>query len=221
MRYPCCGRRSILLSILFGGRDKTFFTLLRQQAEAVHAGATALRAFFDEFGTGQSQHSGAVRGVERRGDELERTIVDRLNKVFLTPLDREDIYAISNKLESILDILEGVANRVELYAIAALTPEILAIADQLTVETAALVDVVGALESLKSSKVAEAAQRLKAIESDVDKSYREGVARLFKTPDFPPLEVLKLKEILERLEEASDHCEDVTALVEGIIIKHV
>ena len=187
----------------------------------MHAGASALRAFFDDFGSGEGRNASTLRGFERQGDELERTIIDRLNKVFLTPLDREDIYAISNKLESILDILEGVANRVELYAIAALTPEILAMADQLTVETAALVDVVGALESLKSSKVAEAAQHLKAIEADVDRSYREGVARLFKTPDFPPLEVLKLKEILERLEEASDHCEDVTALVEGIIIKHV
>ena len=188
----------------------------------MHSGAEALRTFLGEFTGGEvaSERSSAVRGIERKGDELERTIVDRLNKVFLTPLDREDIYAISNKLESILDILEGIANRVELYAIEALTPEILAMADHLTVETAALADVVGSLESLKPARVSEAAQRLKAIESAVDRIYREGVARLFKTPGFPPLEVLKLKEILERLEEASDHCEDVTTLVEGIIIKH-
>jgi predicted phosphate transport protein (TIGR00153 family) len=188
----------------------------------VHAGAVSLKAFFDGFGGEDARrHSSDIRGIERRGDELERTIIDRLNKVFLTPLDREDIHAICNKLESILDILEGVANRAELYAIAALTPEVLAMADGLTAETAALADVVGALESLKPAKVSEAAQRLKALEAEMDRRYREGVARLFTSPEFPPLEVLKLKEILERLEEASDHCEDVTDLVEGIIIKHV
>ncbi len=186
----------------------------------VHAGANALVTFFAEFGSGADDRSAVLRGLERKGDELEQTIVERLDKAVLTPLDRQDIHAIANKLESILDILEGVANRVDLYAIAALTPEVPAMADQLAAETAVLVDVVGALESLRPAAVAEEARRLKAIEAEVDRSYREGVARLFKTPDFPPLEVLKLKEVLERLEEAADHCEDVTALVEGIILKH-
>lgn len=189
----------------------------------MQVGSEALRTFLRAIGDDAAVrvHGSAIRDQERRGDELERIIVERLNRAFLTPLDREDIYAIATKLEMVMDIIEGVANRAELYAIEMLTPEVLTMADLLTEETTALVNVVAALESLRSSTVSEAAQRLKLIEEEVDHSYRAGVARLFRTPDFPPLEVLKLKEVLERLEEASDHCEDVTRLVEGIIIKHV
>lgn len=140
------------LSILFGGRDKTFFRLLRQQAETVHAGSQVLRTFLREIGdpAAVQVHGRAIRDQERKGDELERNIVERLNRAFLTPLDREDIYAIATKLEMVMDIIEGVANRAELYAVVALTPEVLTIADLLTEETTALVNVVSALESRKS-----------------------------------------------------------------------
>ncbi len=195
--------------------------LLHQQAEAVASGAAALRGLFQSFGDDGATraYTAQIREIERRGDELERTIFDRLNRTALAPFAREDIYGIANELETILDILEGAADRVELYAIAALTPEVLAIADQLAVETGMLVEVLTALASMRAHLVAEAAQRLRALESETDRCYREGVARLFKTPGFAPLEVMKLKEILERLEEASDHCEDVADLVEAILIK--
>ena len=203
-------------------RDQTLAGLLQQQADAVQRSAEALRAFLGEFR--EPGRAGAlssvVRAIERRGDELERAIADRLNRSPYPPQIRGDIHAMANKMESILDIVEGVANRVELYAIEALIPEVAAIADQLAVEAAALSEVVACLRDPRPALPSGASERLKAIESDVDRLYREGVARLFNEPDFPPLEVLKLKEILERLEEASDHCEDVTALVEEIILKH-
>jgi predicted phosphate transport protein (TIGR00153 family) len=209
-------------AVRFWTRDQALAALLQEQADAVHRAAEALRAYLGEFrDPGRAGAlSGVVRGIERRGDELERAIADRLNRSAQPPQTRGDIHAMANKMESILDILEGVANRVELYSIAALIPEVAAIADQLAVETAALCEVVGSLRAPRPALPAEAARRLKAIEGDVDRLYREGVARLFNEPDFPPLEVLKLKEILERLEEASDHCEDVTALVEEVILKH-
>ena len=208
--------------VWFAAKNLAAFALLHQQAEAVASGAAALRGLFQSFGdeSAARAHTAQIREIERRGDELERTIFDRLNKTFLTPAGREDIYAIANKLETILDILEGAADRVELYAISALTPEVLAMADQLATEAGMLVDVLTALSTMRASRVDEAAQRLRTLESEVDRSYREGVARLFRTPGFPPLEVMKLKEILERLEEASDHCEDVANLVEAILIKH-
>jgi len=219
-RTRCRGRRPVL-SFVFGRRGSTFFALLRQQADAVRAGAEALRAFLwagSDPAARQAQGA-AIREAERRGDELERAVADRLKGAFLIPIKREDVYAISGKLEAMMDIIEGVANRVELYAIVALTPEVLAIADLLPGQAAALVDVVTALQSLRRSAVSEAGQRCKTVEAEIDKIYRAGVARLFRTPDMPPLEVLKLKEVLERLEEASDHCEDVTRLVEGILIQ--
>lgn len=203
-------------------RDQALAGLLQQQADAVQRAAEALRAFLGEFRdpARAGALSSVVRGIERRGDELERAINDRLNRSPYAPQTRGDIHAMANKMESILDILEGVANRVELYAIEALIPEVAAIADRLAVEAAALNEVVASLRHRRPTLPSDASERLKAIESDVDRLYREGVARLFNEPDFPPLEVLKLKEILERLEEASDHCEDVTALVEEIILKH-
>ncbi len=208
--------------MLFSGwRGRTFFALLRQQADAVSAGSTALRAFLWAVAdpAARQVQAIAIREAERRGDELERAVTDRLDRAVLLPVRREDIYVISGTLESVMDIIEGVANRVELYAITALTPEVLAMADLLTDQTSALVDVVTGLQSLRRTAVSEPAQHCKTMEAEIDKIYRTGLARLFRTPDFAPLEVLKLKEVLERLEEASDHCEDVTRLVEGILIK--
>ena len=110
--------------VRFWARDQGLVLLLQQQAEAVHRGAEALRAFLAEFDEPERAGalSGAVRGIERRGDEIERAIIDRLDKALFPPLDRGDIYAIANKMESVLDIVEGVANRVELYAITMLIP---------------------------------------------------------------------------------------------------
>jgi predicted phosphate transport protein (TIGR00153 family) len=211
------------LSILFGTRDKEFFRLLNEQAEAVHAGAAALQRLLENYGREGSNLAAdvfAVRQFEHRGDDLERSIIHRLNQAFITPLDREDIHNIATRLEFILDVIEGVADRVELYAVETLTPEVLALGAALTAETEALREVVAALGSLKAQAVLEAGQKLKRVEGDMDRHYREGVARLFKSDQFKPLEVLKLKEILEHMEEASDQCEDVADLIEGIVLKH-
>lgn len=209
------------MSLLNSRRGNPLIGLLRQQAEAVSAAAQALRDFLwagAETGERQARWS-AVREAERRGDELEREVAGRLARAFLLPVRRGDIYAISGRLESIMDILEGVADRVELYAIGGLTPEVLAIADVLPQQAAALVDMVEGLQAMSHSAVTEAGARCRALEAEVDRSYRAGVARLFRTSDFAALEVLKLKEVLERLEEAADHCEDVSRVVEGILIQ--
>lgn len=202
-------------------RGEVFFSLLRQQAMAVNSGVRALQAFLwaAPDSPERTAQGANIREAERRGDRLERAIAARLERAVFLPIRREDVYAISGKLESMADTIEGVANRVEMYAMGALTPEVLAMADMLTEQTAALVGVVGALQSLRRSAVIDAAQRTKALEAEIDKSYRAGVARLFRTEGIDPLEVLKLKEVLECLEEASDHCEDATRLVEAILLK--
>ncbi|MBX5476279.1 MAG: DUF47 family protein [Clostridia bacterium] len=199
-----------------------FYDLLARQAEAVHRGAEALRSVVEHFSatTERKQWSEKVRQVEQEGDGIEREIIDELNRSFITPLDREDIYAIASGMEFILDVIEGVADRIELYSIERLIPEIEAQAAGLCRETGALVQMIADLRNLNKTELMRAIQDLKAAESEMDRHYRSGMASLFHNDKLSALEVFKLKEISEAMEEASDHCEDVADTIERIVIKH-
>ncbi|MBX6351319.1 MAG: DUF47 family protein [Clostridia bacterium] len=199
-----------------------FYDLLSRQAELVHAAAEhlleAIRRFDHDIE--RREYTQRVREDEHAGDEIERQIIDELNRTFVTPLDREDIYAIASGMEFVLDVIEGVTDRLELYAIDRLIPEIEGQAAGLVRETAALARMIGDLRNLRKTELLKAIQELKVVESEIDRQYRAGVAALFTGGQFPAIEVFKLKEICEALEEASDHCEDVADLVERIVIKH-
>lgn len=199
-----------------------FYDMLSHQAELVQRAAENLLEAIRHFGTEleRRQFTEKVREVEHEGDDLERQIIDELNRSFITPLDREDIYAIASGLEFVLDVIEGVSDRLELYAINRLIPEIEGQAVGLCGETDALRRMIGDLRNLKKTELLRSIQDLKSVESEVDRQYRAGVARLFKDENMPAIEVFKLKEISESIEEAADHCEDVADLVERIVIKH-
>lgn len=202
-------------------RQKEFYDLLDRQAELVQETARALRRLVHDYDREKGVHQSAleIRELEHRGDALEEEMIHRLHSTFVTPLDREDLFALTAQMEMIIDVLDGVAERLDLYDVQALIPEITSLADDLERMTECLVTLVAALKDRNQSRILEHARALKAQESEMDRHYRSGVARLFRG-DLAALEVLKLKEICEHLEEASDHCEKVADLVEGIAIKY-
>jgi uncharacterized protein Yka (UPF0111/DUF47 family) len=143
-----------------------------------------------------------------------------MHKTFLTPLDREDIYALVNKMDSILDMIEASAVRMSLYHIKNPAPEVLHQARILNEAIVKVKMIVKALRDMKnSSKILDACVEINTLENEGDMILRTTMAKIFEQ-EKDPIELIKWKEIFERFEEAMDVCEDVSNIVEGIVLKN-
>jgi uncharacterized protein Yka (UPF0111/DUF47 family) len=158
-----------------------------------------------------------LRPMERRCDEIRAKVVQRLNETFVTPFDREDIFALAKGLEAISDILLGASLRVELFGL----HEKLPAADQLTTiltqQLVVLRKAVGALR--EKSRDVEALNAVKQLETDADHIYQAALRSLFET-EHDAIALIKKKEILDMLENASDKCQAVANVVVAIHIKN-
>lgn len=162
-----------------------------------------------------------ISDVEHEADEINDAIIDWLNQTFITPLDREDIYALATMLDDVVDFLQGTIERMVLYR-----------ADKPsagTVEQARLLadctdELVKAFDLLKNiadnrDKILDHTRKIVVLESEGDRLYRQEIASLFNNcPD--PVEIIKWKEILEHLEDALDHCEAIADQLRGVVMKY-
>jgi uncharacterized protein len=161
----------------------------------------------------------AIKRLEHEADEVTHEVVTRLDRVFITPLDREDIHMLASRLDDVMDLIDGAAHRVEMYHAGAAPPGAVLLADVVVRATQALLIAVQSLEKNKNRTVLDACEQVKRLEEEGDTIYHEWVARLFDgSPD--PLVVIKWKEIYDTLENTLDHMEDVGNVLESISIKH-
>jgi uncharacterized protein len=197
--------------------DDKFFDLFREAAANVADGAERLR---DLLADGVDLDAGHRRIVEceRKGDDITKTILTRLNSTFVTPFDREDIHALAEELDDVVDDLLEVAHRIKLTSLTHPTPpELKQQADllvQMADETVSLID---QLESMKGVRpFLDAVDRL---ESEGDTVYRQALARLFGG-EYDALDVVRWKDIVEAMEAALNTVEDISNVVEAIVLKH-
>jgi predicted phosphate transport protein (TIGR00153 family) len=161
----------------------------------------------------------AIKRLEHEADEITHEVVTRLDRVFITPLDREDIHMLASRLDDVMDLIDGAAHRVEMYHAGAAPAGAVLLADVVVRATQALLVAVQSLEKNKNRTVLDACERVKRLEEEGDTIYHEWVAKLFEgSPD--PLVVIKWKEIYDTLENTLDHMEDVGNVLESISIKH-
>jgi predicted phosphate transport protein (TIGR00153 family) len=161
----------------------------------------------------------AIKRLEHEADEITHEVVTRLDRVFITPLDREDIHLLASRLDDVMDLIDGAAHRVEMYHAGAAPPGAILLAEVVVRATQALLVAVQSLEKNKNRTVLDACEQVKRLEEEGDSIYHEWVARLFDgSPD--PLVVMKWKEIYDTLENTLDHMEDVGNVLESISIKH-
>jgi uncharacterized protein len=158
-----------------------------------------------------------IKEIEHRCDNLTHEIIQRLHRTFVTPLDREDIFALARSLDDVMDAIDDSATIVRLYQIAVVRSE----ARELTRIIMASADqVVKAMKALERRKgVAEPAVEINRLENEADRTHQRAVGRLFEE-ERDPLNIIKWKEILDFLEEATDRCEDVANVLEGVVVKH-
>jgi uncharacterized protein len=158
-----------------------------------------------------------VKSVEHTCDALTRDIIHRLLTAFVTPLDREDIHQLARSLDDVVDAIDASAARVRLYRVTEVRPEALELAGIITASTDQVVLAITALEGRHG--VAAAAVEINRLENEADRVHQAAVGRLF-AHETDPVVVLKWKEILDILESATDRCEDVANVVEGLVVKH-
>jgi uncharacterized protein len=197
-------------------RDEEFFPLFDQAAQNLAECAGLLRDLIHQFDKVHAKHA-RISECERRGDELTRTILRRLDSSFTAPFDREDIHALTEQIDDVVDDLQAVSELLLLHDVDEPLDEVRELTDVLVKATDANAALIGKLSKLRGMESElEAVDRL---ESEADRIYRRTVAHLF-SGDFNAFDVLRWKDIVEAIEDAVNGVERVSDIVEGIALKH-
>ncbi len=158
-----------------------------------------------------------IKEVEHKCDFLTHEIIHRLNRTFVTPIDREDIHALARSLDDVMDAIDASATLVRLYRLEEVRFGTRELAHIISASASEIRLALGALEQVKG--VGRHAVEINRLENEADRVHQEAVGRLFDNePD--PIKILKWKETLDFLEDATDRCEDVANVIEGVTLKH-
>ena len=160
-----------------------------------------------------------IHRLETEADVLTRDIFSELNKTFITPLDREDMQRIASKIDDVIDFMDGIAARIYSYQITTPPPYCEKIAHELVNATKEVEYMISKLQHIKNPKdMIDHCRNTSDIEHTVDDLYREAIKELFQTDD--AIKIIKLKDIYETMETASDRCVDVADVIEDIVLKY-
>lgn len=196
-------------------REEDFFVLFRRQAALVRKGCDLLHEMMGSFDR-LEERARELKDVEHQGDLATHEIFERLNRTFITPLEREDIHSLASNLDDVLDAVEAIGSRIVLFNVGKPTAEALRLAEILT---QCGVQIEQAVDSLKNMRnLTTFVVEINRLENEADMISRTATADLF-SGRHDVLDVLRWKEIYGRLEGASDKCEDVANAIESIVVK--
>lgn len=197
-------------------RDEGFFTLFNQLAAKMKEAARLLRAMFSE--PDRLEHFvAAIKNVEHEADAVIHEVSKRLDRSFVTPLDREDIYRLAQELDTVVDLIDGTARRAAMFKIRESRSHASRLAEILEQSIDALEQSVRQVKDRRA--VTRATLEVKRCEEQGDVVYAEAVGSLFEgTPN--PIDVIKWKEVYDTLEGALDRCQTASIVLESISLKH-
>jgi predicted phosphate transport protein (TIGR00153 family) len=197
-------------------KDEGFFDLFDGLALRLTASATHLHNLFSEP-TRLNEHATKIKELEHEADEITHEIMLRLDRSFVTPLDREDIHALATNLDNVVDLMDGTARRAQMFHITDRRDPAKALSAILVKATESIKEAVSKVKQPK--EVARIAREIKILEEQGDTIYGTGVGALFEgTPE--ALDVIKWKELYDHLENALDECEDCLNVLESVSIKN-
>jgi hypothetical protein len=197
-------------------RDDGFFPLFDQAAANLAEGAQLLRDLLDDFEDVHAKHS-RIQECEHRGDQVHDTILRRLDQSFVAPFDREDIHALAEQMDDVVDDIQAVSELLLLHDVDEPLDEVRELGDVLVQAAEANVALIGKLSKLRG--IEPELQAVDRLESEADRIYRRSVARLF-SGDFNAFDVLRWKDIVEAIEESINGVEKISDVVESIALKH-
>jgi len=199
--------------------DASFFAHFEHQGKKTVEGC---RAFLEmvEQPTNLEARAERVKQIEHECDEITHAVVESLHKTFITPIDRNDIYTLITKMDDIMDLVEAAADRVALYEIPAMTKEVGDLARCLVSSAEHVLGAVSSIRDLgKPNGILQHCIEINRLENVADNILRSALARLFRE-EKDPIAVIKWKEIYETLESATDRCEDVANIIEGVVLEN-
>jgi uncharacterized protein len=200
-------------------KEEKFFDLFDELVNKIEEGGELFLDMVEHYEYSEPKIV-KLKELENEADVITHKTYEKMHKTFLTPLDREDIYALVNKMDSILDMIEASAARMSLYKVKVPAKEIIEQARILDKSIKKVKHIVHAMRNMKNAKmILDSCVEINTLENEGDIIMRMTMTRLFEQ-EKDPIELIKWKEIFERIEEAIDVCEDVANIVEGIVLKH-
>jgi len=200
-------------------REESFFDDFEKHAAKTVEGC---RAFLDmaEGGNDCAAVSPRIKAIESECDHITHGVVARLHKTFITPIDRNDIFRLISKMDDVMDFVEAAAQRLLVYDIHQPTPELADLARTLLHGAERVLEALSGMRNLKNPDlILEKCVEINRLENEADVQLRAAIAKLFKEAK-DPIFVIKWKEIYELLETATDRCEDVANIIEGVVLEN-
>lgn len=200
-------------------KSSEFFDLFEKAANAILEGAKLLEDFISDY-TDIDVKLKKIEDAEHACDQITHDTITMLNQTFITPIDREDIHTLVSEMDDILDLIYGTANRMVLYKVPTPGPDLKKVAKILVRAVEETSKAVLLLRNLKKPELILAqCIEINRLENEADDALRQAISDLFEN-EKDPITVIKQKEILETLENATDRCEDVANVLEGIVLKN-
>lgn len=199
-------------------QDKHFFNMLENESSNVLDGSIAFLEMLNNY-ENIKQKQQKIKDIEHQGDDFVHEIFEELNKTFITPIDHEDISGLASAFDDVLDYIDGTATRFVLYEIEKPEENMIKLAEVIVKQATELNTAICGLRNIKNPKdIEKKCIEVNRLENIADDIYKTSVAQLFKRKD--AIEIMKLKEIYERLEFATDKCEDAANVISDIVVKN-
>jgi predicted phosphate transport protein (TIGR00153 family) len=200
-------------------KEDKFYDLFISSAHIIYEASVMLRDLIKNLDNAEAKVK-EIEEMEHKGDKQVHDILEQLNKTFITPIDREDIYAIAKQLDDILDAIEATAHRFIMFNIKTSEKDAIKLSEMIVNSCKEVINLMEELKNMKKSKkLSEKIIEINRIEDDGDKIFRTAITSLFNGQT-PTLEVIKWREIYDFIEQTLDACEEVANTVEGVVMKH-
>jgi len=200
-------------------REDDFFGLFERHAALTVEGSREMQRLV-QGGQNVRVLAARIKEIEHETDVITHACVERLHKTFITPFDRDDIHRLITRMDDVMDYIESAAIAVMLYELVDMTDPARELADVLVRSTESVAVAVSGLRNVTQSQaILDACIEVNRLENEGDEILRGALADLFREAK-DPLLVLKWKEVYEALENATDRCEDVANVIEGVVLEH-
>lgn len=197
-------------------KDTKFFDMFAEMASNLADGARLLKQTLEDFNNIDTRVQ-QLKDIEHRGDDMTHNILTKLNQTFITPFDREDIYRLASSLDDVLDFVYAAGVRLVMYKITNTPPAASLLAGIIVKQADQLTEALARLEK-KHDQVLEYCVEINRLENEADGIARAAIAVLFEK-EKDPISLIKLKELYEVLETATDKAEDAANVLEGVVLK--
>src|SRR5436309_2026307 len=198
-------------------REEEFFDLFVEVATRNKEAAQQLRELFQAHPERRTPRVEAIKRLEHEADQITHEVVNRLDRTFITPLDREDIHELASDLDDVMDAIDGTARRSQIFHLGLAPQGVKQLTEVIQRMVGVLAEGVGRLK--KGDDVMKYCIEAKKLEEEGDAIYHEALGRMFET-ERDAIEIIKWKEIYDNLEMTLDQSEDVANVLESITLKH-